>query len=116
MHRRNLLRAQSDIASTKQIFLPSHPTTTDLIFTLLAIESILLTLFRLFIFQVAYPPLSLQLSLPFHDLSFLVLVSVYWLPDQKLLTSSSAPQPVSPHGLIIALSRVSLHAQHLINL
>jgi hypothetical protein len=82
MHRRIILRSQSNVASTKQNFLPFHPTTTDLIFVLLAIEPIQLKLFRLFQIHVVYPPLSLQLSLPSHNLSFLVLVSVYWLPDQ----------------------------------
>ena len=113
MHRRMISRAQSNIASTKQISLPFHPTITDLFFTILTIEPIQLLLFRLLRFHVVYLPLFMQLSMPFQHLSFLVLVSPSSYPDRFLLTSSFPTQPVSPLGFFFAQFRVSWHAQHL---
>jgi len=111
-----ILRAQSNVASTKQIFLPFHSTTTDLIFTLLSTEPIKLMLFKLLLFLVVFPPLSLQLAMLSLSLFFLVLVSADCFLYQWSLTSSSAPQPASPLWLIFVLFRVSVHARHLIKL
>jgi len=90
------MRAQSSIASTLQIFLPLDSSTTDLIFNLFAIELIQLMPFELFLIQVVSPPLTLQISLLSHDLSFLVLVSTLMLRDFLTLTISSSSQPLSP--------------------
>jgi len=69
---------------------------TDLIFNLFAIEVIQLTPFGLFLIQVVSPPLTLQISLLSHGLSFLVLVSTLMLRDLLTLTISSSSQPLSP--------------------
>jgi hypothetical protein len=90
------MRAQSSIASTLQIFLPLDSSTTDLIFNLFAIELIQLMPFELFLIQVVSPPLTLQISLLSHGLSFLVLVSTLMLRDFLTLTISSSSQPLSP--------------------